>query len=80
MPIYEYRCQSCRRSFEHLARRLTDVARNCPHCGAPRPVKQFSTFAARADAAAGKVCDSCPTTPTCPSAGRGCGGGCLHAH
>lgn len=75
MPIYEYHCRACGHAFEHLARTLHDGARACPKCGAAKPMKQLSTFAARADAKAGQVCDSCPTTPTCPSAGRGCCGG-----
>ncbi|MDD5707578.1 MAG: zinc ribbon domain-containing protein [Kiritimatiellae bacterium] len=80
MPIYEYVCRKCGHAFEHLARNLSDGAGKCPKCGAARPVKQFSSFAAMADAAAGKVCDSCPTTTSCPSAGRGhcCSGACRH--
>lgn len=75
MPIYEYVCRACGKSFEHLARTLSDAARKCPSCGAAKPVKQFSSFAARVPTAAGKACDSCATGPTCPTAGRGCCGG-----
>ena len=79
MPIYEYVCKKCGRTFEHLARSSAESVPGCATCGAPNPVKQFSTFAARADAAAGAACDSCPTTAACPSAGRGCcGGACSH--
>ena len=75
MPIYEYRCRSCGHAFEHLARTRVDAPAACAKCGAAAPVKQFSTFSARADAAAGKACDACP------SAGHGCcGGACHHGH
>jgi putative FmdB family regulatory protein len=82
MPIFEYRCKKCGHAFEHLARNRADVPAACVKCGALNPAKQLSTFSARADASAGKACDSCPTTPTCPSAGRGgcCGGACSHLH
>ncbi len=45
MPIYEYRCRSCGRSFDHLHRRLAEPAPACPFCGRRRVEKQFSPFA-----------------------------------
>jgi putative FmdB family regulatory protein len=75
MPIYEYVCARCGHAFEHLARRLNDAAGQCPRCGAARPRKVFSVFAARAPTAATRACDGCRTNPTCPSAGKG-GCGC----
>ncbi len=80
MPIFEYRCRKCGHAFEHLARNRQDVPARCVACGAPRPDKQLSTFAARADAAAGARCEACPATPTCATAGRGCCGGACHGH
>ncbi|NLF22726.1 MAG: zinc ribbon domain-containing protein [Lentisphaerae bacterium] len=81
MPIFEYRCQTCGHAFEHLARSRTDLPGACAKCGAPAIVKQLSTFAARADASAARACDSCPATPSCPTARRGCcGGACSHSH
>ncbi|HVS04292.1 MAG TPA: zinc ribbon domain-containing protein [Thermoanaerobaculia bacterium] len=47
MPLYEYACRDCGERFEVLQRlgeggeRLT-----CPRCGAPRPERRVSTFAA----------------------------------
>jgi len=35
MPIYEYRCQSCRRSFERTQRFSDDPLTTCPACGGP---------------------------------------------
>lgn len=77
MPIYEYNCNACGHTFDHLARNLRDTAKTCPKCGAAKLRKGFSAFAARVPNAASKACDSCSTNPTCPGAGkRGCGCGC----
>jgi len=77
MPIYEYNCTACGHHFDHLARTLRDTAKKCPKCGATKLQKGFSSFAARVPTAASKACDSCVTSPACPSAGRGrCGYGC----
>jgi len=63
MPIYEYVCQNCQTSFEHLViAKDSDIS--CPKCGGRQATLQFSVFAAphsgdsSADAAAS------------------CGGGC----
>ena len=35
MPIYEYRCESCRRKFEVLNRSFSEIKEPvCTHCGA----------------------------------------------
>ena len=75
MPIYEYSCATCGHTFDHLARTLSDIAKSCPKCGAVKPQKGFSSFAARVPTAAAKACDRCSTNPSCPMAGKhGCGG------
>ena len=75
MPIYEYTCIKCGHAFDHLARNLGDGAKTCPKCGAARPRKAFSSFAARVPTTASRSCDSCRTNPSCPMAGKhGCGG------
>jgi putative FmdB family regulatory protein len=36
MPVYEYRCGTCRRRSSHLFRTFASVATPaCPHCGGP---------------------------------------------
>lgn len=46
MPIYEYRCRGCGKTFEILQRMGEgSEGLTCPDCGEPRPDKQFSTFA-----------------------------------
>ena len=47
MPIYEYRCSTCDRSFEALVRTGDALAR-CPHCDGSALTREMSTFAARA--------------------------------
>ena len=81
MPIYEYSCNTCGHTFDHLARTLQDTAQTCPKCGATKLHKGFSSFAARVPTAASKACDSCRTSPSCPAAGthRCGGGGCCGA-
>ena len=74
MPIYEYLCGKCGARFEHLARTLSDAAAKCPKCGAPKPVKQLSTFSAKASEGhdhGGESCDtdscgSCAASGSCP--------------
>jgi putative FmdB family regulatory protein len=66
MPIYEYRCQQCGRTFQKLQRvgaGAGDV--RCPHCGAAEVERQLSTFASTSTGGA-----SAST-----AAGVGCGGG-----
>lgn len=71
MPLFEYRCKKCGHVFEHLAAHASDHPKRCPKCGAPKPEKQLSTFAARVNEG-GSACSTgtcstggCPTG-TCP--------------
>lgn len=46
MPTYDYRCPSCGARFERFLRlHESDAPVPCPQCGAPKAVKQLSTFA-----------------------------------
>jgi putative FmdB family regulatory protein len=47
MPLYEYHCPKCGRTFE-LLRRMQDAddELKCPHCGSKKTERQFSTFSA----------------------------------
>lgn len=47
MPIYEYRCRECGKSFE-LLRRMQDADRDliCPECESKEVERLFSAFAA----------------------------------
>jgi putative FmdB family regulatory protein len=70
MPIYEYRCRKCGSAFEML-RPLGDTGKDlkCPECGAPRPGKVFSTFAAGSSGASGEI-GSCPAVSSCEAGSR----------
>jgi len=82
MPIYEYRCTKCDRSFEAFVRPGDGGAR-CPRCHGSKLRREMSTFAARggngggAAAAVAAMADSCAANGG-GSAGGGCcgGGGC----
>ena len=43
MPLYEYKCGKCEKSFEILQRNNAQVV--CPHCGGKSLGKLFSVFA-----------------------------------
>ena len=47
MPMYEYRCRKCGKSFE-LLRRMQDADRDleCPECRSEEVERLLSTFAA----------------------------------
>jgi putative FmdB family regulatory protein len=47
MPMYEYRCRKCGKSFEML-RRMQDADRDskCPECQSEEVERLLSTFAA----------------------------------
>ncbi len=82
MPIYEYHCAKCTRSFDHLARSLSDKPKKCPECGSVKINRQLSTFAPRMAApapAASAGCGGCANAPACPAAG-GSAPGCCGGH
>ena len=46
MPIYEYRCQRCRREFSHLSIHSNEVKNvACKYCGGKKLTRLFSSFA-----------------------------------
>ncbi len=46
MPIYEYRCEPCDKTFEKIRRMSDETPVSCPDCG-DEAKKQLSGFAAR---------------------------------
>lgn len=79
MPIYEYRCADCDRSFEAFVRSAADDA-DCPHCHGSKLTREMSTFAARGSSngdAAGAVAQAMASNGGGRMTGGGCcGGGC----
>ncbi|HZT71297.1 MAG TPA: zinc ribbon domain-containing protein [Terriglobia bacterium] len=45
MPIFEYTCQKCKKTFEKLVLGKNQPSPACPHCGWKKTTQQFSTFA-----------------------------------
>lgn len=77
MPIYEYRCSNCDRSFEALIRAADDLAR-CPHCDGSALTREMSAFAARSGNGDGvaAAADAIASSGTRTGGGGCCGGGC----
>lgn len=75
MPLYEFRCNSCRKDFEELIRNETDFQRlECPHCSSrdlrrllspfglnpsPGTVTSFSSGGSACNTCATRSCDTC---------------------
>lgn len=72
MPIYEYVCDACEKSFEALVS-SSKVKSSCPHCGSKKVTKQFSSFAAHSGFSSPCKSGQCPSASV-PASG-GCGGG-----
>lgn len=45
MPLYEYECPGCGRSFEKLVRASQADAIECPNCGGKHAKRKLSVFA-----------------------------------
>jgi len=70
MPIYEYHCEDCDRSFEAFVR-PSDTNTCCPDCQGQNLVREMSVFAAaRTSDTAG------PGGSTMGRGGGCCGGSC----
>ncbi|HEY6421556.1 MAG TPA: zinc ribbon domain-containing protein [Candidatus Binataceae bacterium] len=79
MPIYEYRCTDCDRSFEALVCAGREDA-ECPGCHGSHLVREMSVFAARGGngdgAAAAAQAIASNGGSGARSSGGCCGGGC----
>ncbi len=69
MPIYEYTCKSCDKTFDHLARTMAtnDAGVACPKCGSTQTARALSVFAV------GGPAEQKSSSPAGPGCGR-CGG------
>lgn len=45
MPIYEYRCEDCKRRVSVFVKRMGQEADSCPRCGGAHLVRLWSRFA-----------------------------------
>jgi len=74
MPMYEFTCQNCQKSFEELVFTTSDESEvRCPACQSRHVVKQLSAFAVGASdhGYGGADLGSCATGSCCP--GGTCG-------
>ena len=70
MPIYEYKCRKCGKTFDVLFRsRDEKVAVACPECKSTRTRKLMSTFAGKIGntSTGGASCGSCAATSCSPT-------------
>ncbi|MCA9823230.1 MAG: zinc ribbon domain-containing protein [Dehalococcoidia bacterium] len=45
MPIYEFRCEDCRKITNHFTRKVDTVVKvSCEHCGSDRTARMMSKF------------------------------------
>ena len=58
MPVYEYRCAECEKTFEKLIRSEGQAVGSCPSCGHERVNRVFSTFAVGAQGAPAPRCEN----------------------
>jgi putative FmdB family regulatory protein len=71
MPIYEFTCGKCSKSFEQLVRTMSgEVKAECPHCGSAKAEKKLSVMAVVGTEGKGQGGHSHP------AGGGGGGGGC----
>jgi putative FmdB family regulatory protein len=76
MPIYEYRCANCNRSFEAFVR-PSDTRAQCPHCNGSKLTREMSTFASRSNGdSAAAVASAMANSGTSNSGGMTGGGRC----
>jgi len=66
MPIYEYRCRNCQKSFEQLILSSQEKAA-CPQCGSAKVERLLSVFSS------GRDIDSFGGQSAPPAGGGGCG-------
>ncbi len=57
MPIYEYRCRKCEKTFEKIQKVDEDGdTLKCPSCGAEKPEKILSRFSSTKEAESAPSC------------------------
>ncbi|HKY31295.1 MAG TPA: zinc ribbon domain-containing protein [Candidatus Polarisedimenticolia bacterium] len=73
MPIYEYGCDACGRTFETIVLSGSSPSQKkgpaCPGCGGRKVTRRLSTFSARSS-------NGTPSRADDPGSGSASGGGC----
>lgn len=77
MPIYEFHCEHCDKTFEFLTFRRDEIPR-CPTCHGERVAKKMSACCFTGKNAAGETVSRAAGTSSCSSCSAsscaGCGG------
>ena len=76
MPIYEYRCADCDRSFEALVRAGHHDQAECPACHGAHLKREMSVFAARVGNGNGAAAAQEAVANGAAGSAGGCCGGC----
>ena len=62
MPLYEYACEDCGKTFEQLVSvQNRDNGVECPECGSSKVERLISSFAIGKSGASSSAGASCPT-------------------
>ena len=72
MPLYEFRCKTCKNVFEKLVPSSTAELPACPQCGAPEVSKLLSAFAVQGGSAGGGMMSGGGPSGGCHGGGCGC--------
>ena len=69
MPVYEFECKDCGKTFDHLAPTMqaTNQKARCPQCQSRNAIRKVSVFA---------VANAQPAGAVMPGGAGGGGGGC----
>lgn len=69
MPIYEYQCGKCGKTFEAIVKRGEEDAVICPACGSKNPRKLMSACAYIGGEGGASSCAGCSAT-SCATCGK----------
>jgi len=65
MPLYEFQCTECDRSFEELVRSASAIAEvKCPECGSEHVRRQVSTFASKLSGGGSRFASAAACAPS----------------
>jgi putative FmdB family regulatory protein len=65
MPLYEFQCTQCDRSFEELVRAAAAITEvKCPQCGSEHVRRKLSIFASKASGGASTVMPASTCAPS----------------
>ena len=71
MPIYEFRCESCDKTFEHLAMTSGEVVEiKCPSCGSDELTRVMSSCASVVSGSKNAPSPAAPPWRTAPAPTR----------